>query len=182
MEKRLWLSQNVAVVYSSCMSRLWRSIFLQHNDFFVCLFVYFWVHVYFKDRSQGCAFRQTDAPLGRMNGEGNGLVSWGKEISARMGRIADVVHLSPCPYRQQDLEPALKVALGTVGGKNISDLGWCSLCCFWFIQSCRRDGRNRWCLSWWIAGERRRVFCSVAEASLSSYCHCFWHRVMGRGG
>lgn len=34
------------------------------------------------------------------------------------------------------------------------------------------------------AGEslEREDFCSVAEASLSSYFHCCWHRLMGRGG
>ena len=58
-----------------------------------------------------------------MNGEGNSWVSCGKEISTRMESSADVVHLFPCPSRQQDLKPALKVALGTVGRKNISDLG-----------------------------------------------------------
>lgn len=57
-----------------------------------------------------------------MNGEGNSLVSCGKEISARVESIADVLHLFPSPYGQQDLKPALKVALGTVGRKNISDL------------------------------------------------------------
>lgn len=40
-----------------------------------------------------------------------------------MESIADVVHLFPCPYRQQNLKPALKVALGTVGRKNMADLG-----------------------------------------------------------
>lgn len=144
------------------------------NALIFCVGVYFWVYVYSKEGCQGCSFQQTDAALGQTNGEGNSLVSCERKWALEWKILQMWSIYSPVL--------ALKVALSTVERKNTSDLGWCCFCCLWFIPSCRQDGRNRWCLSWWVTEEGRRVFCSAAEASLSSHCLCSWHRLMGRAG
>lgn len=75
-------------------------MFLQCNHICVCVYVNISKNsCLLKEMSQGCSFRQIDAPFGCMNGEGNSLVSCGKAISTRVGSIADVVHLFLCLCR-----------------------------------------------------------------------------------
>lgn len=127
-----------------------------------------------------------------MNGEGNSLVGFGKEMSTGVGSIADAVHLFLHLYRQQHLKSALKVSVGAGWRNNFSDPDWCSLCCLQFIQSCRQVGRNRWCLSWWISEreesfvrQQKPAWLAVATAAGTGWweeegkciyhsCYCCW--------
>lgn len=58
-----------------------------------------------------------------MNGEVDCLADWEKELSLEQKTLQMLPIYSLCTYRHWNMMPALKVALGTAGRKNVSDLG-----------------------------------------------------------
>lgn len=58
-----------------------------------------------------------------MNEEVDCLVGCEKKLALEWKTLQMLSIYSPCTYRHWNMKPALNVALGTAGRKNVSDLG-----------------------------------------------------------